>query len=71
MEMKTISLLVNIDILFKSQSIYKVTAVCVHPENDFAKIFYEWCLRRMLKPPPVNPRAFISWYPKLDPKEGR
>ena len=26
---------------------------------------------RMLKPPPVNPRAYISRYPKLDPREGR
>ena len=23
------------------------------------------------KAPPVNPWAYISWYPKLDPREGR
>ena len=28
-------------------------------------------VRQMLKAPPVNPRAYISWYPKLDPGEGR
>ena len=27
----------------------------------------EW---RMVKAPPVNPRVYIYWYYKIDPKEG-
>ena len=43
-------------------------------EEEKKKKRRRWWLeleRRMLKEPPVNPRAYISRYPKLDPIEGQ